>query len=201
MWVRVDHTCYCYWSRFLFSRAFGRVALLCLAGSGCTLSDDKVPEPPAVLTAELPPAVPADPVATPDPSLDAKPPSPAPKKHAAVPRPKPRKGAPDLREAVAEPAPVRDRQSGIQPEQLIGLSPPAVEKLIGSPAEVRDDQLSREWVYTGPGCNFRLFFYPDLNAASFHALKYGGSDNNGEMLAASNACVRGILTARANAAH
>jgi hypothetical protein len=201
MWVRFDHAYYCYWSRFLFSRVPGHVALLCLVGSGCTLLDDKVPEPPAVLTAELPPAVPADPVATIDTSPDVKPPSPAPKKHAAVPRPKPRKAAPDLREALAEPALARDKQSGIQPEQLIGLSPPAVEKLIGSPAEVRDDQLSREWVYTGPGCNFRIFFYPDLNAASFHALKYGGSDNNGEMLAASNACVRGILTARANAAH
>jgi hypothetical protein len=88
----------------------------------------------------------------------------------------------------------------LDPDQLIGLSPEGVQKLMGAPSRVKDDHLSREWVYSAPGCNFRVFFYPNLNAAAFHVLKYGGTDNNGGALVASNACVRRILTARTNAA-
>jgi len=112
------------------------------------------------------------------------------------PRPRPHKPR-ESREPVAHAA--AEKQPALDPHALIGKSPADVEKLMGTPARVRDDQLSREWVYTGPGCNFRVFFYPNLNAASFRALKYGISDSNGGSLASSDACVRRILTARANA--
>ncbi len=75
-----------------------------------------------------------------------------------------------------------------------------MQKLLGRPSRVQDDKLSREWVYASPGCNFRVFFYPNLNAAAFRVLKYSGNDDNGGRLTASNACVRRILMARANAA-
>jgi len=152
-----------------------------LAMSGCmTLGDTEppavTPAPPVgdVQTASLEPAVP--PVS-----------------------PKPR-----MRRAWHEtphesPAPPQAKLAAIDPDRLIGMSPSDVRKLMGMPSQVRDDHLSREWVYASPGCNFRVFFYPNLNAAAFRALKYGGSDGNGAVLAVSDACVRKILTARANA--
>lgn len=113
---------------------------------------------------------------------------------------KPRKQPREVREAPAESHPAREKIAAIDPDQLIGKSPDDVKKLMGAPTKIRDDHLSREWVYASPGCNFRVFFYPNLNAASFRALKYGGSDSNGGLLAVSNVCVRKILTAKANAA-
>ena len=154
---------------------------------GCmTLGDDV--QPPAVPTlppAEVRPAIAPAPPAVPPAALVARAPVPT-SRPARVPRPAP------------PPRPARERV--IDPENLIGLDPAAVHRLLGAPARVQDDKLSREWVYAAPGCNFRVFFYPNLNAASFRVLKYGGNDDNGERLAVSNACVRRILTARTNAA-
>jgi hypothetical protein len=172
-------------------RAPGGATLLCLAASGCmTLGDNSFPpapsEPPEpeVQTSLLPPV-----------------PMPAVPASAMVsPRPRPRKPR-EAHAAVREPAAraSAEKQAALDPDALIGKSPADVRKLMGTPARVKDDQLSREWVYTRPGCNFRVFFYPNLNAASFRALKYGISDSNGGSLASSDACVRRILTARANA--
>lgn len=169
-------------------RAHGFAILICLAASGCMTLGDQVP----------PPTVPSD-----TPPMEAKPASLMTMEPAVPAHPRPRKPTHEVREpepshhdrpvAAAKPA------AAFNPDKLIGLTPSDVEKLIGSPSQVKDDHLSREWVYSGSGCNFRVFFYPNLNAASFRALKYGGSDSNGGMLAASNACVRRILTARANA--
>jgi hypothetical protein len=120
--------------------------------------------------------------------------------HGTVPESHASRDKPAEKQAAEKPAAPEKPVAAINPDQLIGLNPAGVEKLMGTPSKVKDDHLSREWVYAAPGCNFRVFFYPNLNAASFRALKYGGSDNNGGTLAASNACVRRILTARANAA-
>jgi len=140
-----------------------------------------------------PPAVPAD-----QPTIDAEQASLMLSEEPAVPyKAKPRK---QPREALVESHTAREKAVAIDPDQLIGKSPDYVKKLMGAPTKIRDDHLSREWVYASSGCNFRVFFYPNLNAASFRALKYGGSDNNGGLLAVSNVCVRKILTARANAA-
>lgn len=176
----------CAQTRFWRVRRIGKGATsalaFCLAVSGCmTLGDTTTPPdvtaaPPVgdVQTATLEPALPAVP-----------------------PKPRARRM---WREAAHEPAPpTRDKVVTINPDSLIGMSPSDVRKLMGMPTQVRDDHLSREWVYASPGCNFRVFFYPNLNAASFRALKYGGSDGNGAVLAVSDACVRKILTARANA--
>lgn len=159
------------------------VALAALL-SGCMTAGDVTPPPPASA---------APPVAPPDAAPDLKPAS-----MAMTPRPRPK---PVQREARVqpEPKPVREKPV-IDPNSLIGLDPPAVQKLMGAPSRVKDDHLSREWVYASQGCNFRVFFYPNLNAASFRVLKYSGSDGNGERLAVSDACVRRILTARNNAA-
>lgn len=95
--------------------------------------------------------------------------------------------------------PLRDKVAPIDPDQLIGMEPGAVRKLLGAPMQVRNDQLSREWVYATDRCSFRVFFYPNLNAASFRVLKYGSSGGNGELIDVSDVCIRHILMARKNA--
>ena len=83
-------------------------------------------------------------------------------------------------------------------DSLIGLDPPAVAKLLGPPSTVAKGEPSLVWTYIATGCTFRVFFYPDLKTASFHALKYGGFDGNGEQIGLSQTCIRNILTARVN---
>lgn len=172
-------------------RAPGFALLLCLPATGCmTLGDDAAPpEPPAQLTPAPEPQVQAS--RLPPVSLPAVPAS-------TPPRPKPRKPR-GAREPALRAGVTASEKGPVDPDQLIGKSPADVQKLMGSPARIKDDRLSREWVYSAPGCNFRVFFYPNLNAAAFRALKYGISDGHGEALESSNACVRRILTARANA--
>lgn len=173
--------------RWRFS-APASVALLCLAVSGCMTLGDKTQPPPAV-PAELPPTIDAEPASLmmPEPAVPTRKPA-----HKA-------RVAPETHAAREKPPAPEKQATAIDPDQLIGLSPSGVQKLMGSPAQVKDDHLSQEWVYSTSGCNFRVFFYPNLNAASFRALKYGSTDSNGATLAVSNVCVRKILTARANA--
>lgn len=97
-------------------------------------------------------------------------------------------------------APSQDKAAAIDPDRLIGMDPSEVRKLLGTPARTRNDQLPREWIYGTGRCSFRVFFYPNLNAASFRVLKYGSIDGNGELIDASDVCIRHILMARKNAA-
>jgi hypothetical protein len=90
------------------------------------------------------------------------------------------------------------KTAAIDPNSLIGLDPPAVAKLLGPPSTVAKGEPSLVWTYIATGCTFRVFFYPDLKTASFHALKYGGFDGNGEQIGLSQTCIRNILTARVN---
>lgn len=93
----------------------------------------------------------------------------------------------------------QDKAAAIDPDTLIGMGPGEVRKLLGTPAQTRNDQLPREWIYGTGRCSFRVFFYPNLNTASFRVLKYGSSDGNGELIDISDVCIRHILTARKNA--
>jgi hypothetical protein len=93
----------------------------------------------------------------------------------------------------------REKPSPVDPDHLIGLAPGAVRQLLGPPARVEYSDLSREWVYASSGCSFRLFFYPNLNTASFRVLKYGGNHGNGELMDVSDVCIRHILMAKKNA--
>jgi hypothetical protein len=116
-----------------------------------------------------------------------------------VPASRPRK----TRRAAQETADIRNPRKKltiIDPGQLIGLEPGAVQKLLGAPAQVRNDEFAREWVYAASGCSFRVFFYPNIKTASFRALKYGSDDGNGELIDTSDLCIRHILTARNDAA-
>jgi hypothetical protein len=172
------------WNRRGFYSRAANVGLVAVTLSGCMTLGDSTPPPfdpvPATV-AELPPAVAIQPV----------PPPPAPRPRRVSREAKP---VPELRA-------LRDKLVLIDPDKLIGMDTRGVQKLLGTPARVKNDDMSREWVYASPGCSFRVFFYPNLNSASFRVLKYGGSGDNGELLDVSDVCVRRILTAKSNAEH
>jgi hypothetical protein len=166
--------------RTFYSQA-AAVGLVAITLSGCmTLGDNPTPpvEPAPAPVAELAPAVVPQPAPTP---------APRPKRIARETKP-----IPELRA-------LRDKLVLIDPHSLIGMDTKGVQKLLGTPAQVRNDDLSREWVYASPGCSFRVFFYPNLNSASFRVLKYGSNGDSGELLDVSDVCVRRILTAKSNA--
>lgn len=135
---------------------------------------EPVPPPPAVALDVLPP----------------EPPAPKPE-----PKPLPKKAS---RQPRAEPAVHAERRT-IDPKTLIGLSQAGVRGLLGDPKLVRTDHLSLTWVYQAPGCSMHVVFYPSLEDASFHVLKLGGSNNDGNSRGVSDACVNRILVARSNA--
>lgn len=110
-----------------------------------------------------------------------------------LPKPKP-----PARE-TAKPEKPPEKLAEVDPNTLIGLDPPTVEKLLGSPTRVSKSDISLIWTFSAPSCSFQIFFYPDLKTSAFHALKYGGVDGNGSQLAMSELCIRGILTAKTNA--
>ena len=169
-------------SRIFHNRAAGMGLVAAATLGGCmTLGSTPPPpdEPAPAPVAELPSPVTVQPA----------PPTPAPRPRRVARESKP---APELRT-------LHDKLVLIDPDRLIGMDTQAVRKLLGTPVRVKNDDLSREWVYASPGCSFRVFFYPNLNSASFRVLKYGGSDNNGELLDVSDVCVRRILTAKSNA--
>lgn len=87
-----------------------------------------------------------------------------------------------------------EKVASLDPKNLIGLQPAAVERLLGSPSNVSSKDPSLVWTYAGQGCSFQVFFYPDLKTATFHALKY--SSTAGEQ--ADNACIRNILMVKSN---
>ncbi len=107
----------------------------------------------------------------------------------APPPPKPRRVIRETRD-VKEP----EKVASIDPKNLIGLQPAAVEKLLGTPSAISSNDPSLVWTYAGQGCSFRVFFYPDLKTATFHALKYASTANE----QADTSCIRSILTVKNN---
>jgi hypothetical protein len=162
-----------------------QTAVLAIAASsllgGCAVLHDwfhheKAPPPPVI----------AAPIETP-------PPAPT-----QVPKPKPvlhEAARPEKPEKVDKP----ERVAEVDPNSLIGLDPPTVEKVLGTPSKISKSNISLVWTFSAPNCSFQIFFYPDLKTSAFHALKYGGVDGNGAQLAMSELCIRGILTAKTNA--
>ncbi|GAA0568939.1 hypothetical protein [Rhizomicrobium electricum] len=103
---------------------------------------------------------------------------------------RPKRAAARENREVREP----ERVAALDPKSLIGLTPAAVEKLLGAPSAVLRSDPSLVWTYSGQGCSVQIVFYPDLKTASYHALKY----NSTAGAEADNTCVRNILTVRSN---
>jgi len=155
--------------------------------SGCTPMPGRPAHP-----ASLPP-MPADVLPASSPLAEPAVPAVARRLPAPVtPSPRPARAPRESRPAPAAVA-------ALDPGRLIGLDPSEVRTLLGAPARIHDDKLAREWIYAAPGCSFRVFFYPNLNAAKLHVLKYSSTDESGARLAPSHACVRRILTGRNDA--
>jgi len=112
--------------------------------------------------------------------------------HAAVPN---LKKTPSHEARAVEPSPA-EKVSSIDPQSLLGLAPEDVQKRLGAPKRMENSALSRKWTYAAPGCSFSIFFYPNVNSTSFHALKYSGEKSNGARTDSSDACVRRILAGR-----
>ena len=97
----------------------------------------------------------------------------------------------------AEPPPVTQVAS-IDPHSLVGLTAPAVTKLLGAPARTATEQMSQIWTYGGEGCVLKVYFYPDLKTAAFHVLKYSVDGADGKPLADAAPCLRQIQSARSD---
>jgi len=119
--------------------------------------------------------------------------------------------APRAREAVhrarpavrrSEPAPAPADQpapaqvASIDPQSLVGLTEPAVTRLLGAPGQTTKDQMSLVWSYGGEGCVLKVYFYPDLKTAAFHVLKYSVTGADGKPLIDAAPCLRQIQSAR-----
>jgi hypothetical protein len=171
-------------------RASG-IGLLFLELGGCMTLGAHAPRPDAAVSASLQadsaplPTVNA-PVSAVNVSAPAQP---------AKPAPRVKKTQRERRTAEVP----HEKTSPVDPDRLIGLAPGDVRHLLGPPARVEYSDLSREWIYASGGCSFRVFFYPNLNTASFRVLKYGGNDGNGELMDVSDVCIRHILMAKKNA--
>lgn len=165
---------------------FAAAATMALALEGCMTLGESVPPPPG----STPP---------PEIALNA-PPQETP---APIPEPKPVPKKPP-RPIRAEPAPRAEPEAhAAQPamdlKTLIGLDQARVRAILGPPQRVKSDHLSLTWIYKAPQCSAQVIFYPSLEDASFHVLKFAGSNKDGRPLDVSDACVSHILVARSNA--
>jgi hypothetical protein len=129
----------------------------------------------------------------PPPPLIATPVTPPPPVPVQVPKPKP------VTHETPTPPEKPEKLAEVDPTSLIGLDPPTVEKLLGTPTKISKSEISLVWTFSAPSCSFQIFFYPDVKTSALHALKYGGVDGNGAQMATSETCIRGILTAKTNA--
>jgi hypothetical protein len=86
--------------------------------------------------------------------------------------------------------------AAIEPRALIGKEPSAVEKLLGSPADVSQKDVSLIWTYGSPDCAFQVYFYPDIKTSMFHALQYAATTHDGGKVDLTQGCIQRLLIAR-----
>lgn len=81
-----------------------------------------------------------------------------------------------MQEAALAPLPVpppRDRlDQSLAPERLVGKSEDDIRRLIGEPANVREEPPAVVWNYSSAGCGLSVFFYMDMASQTFRALTY-----------------------------
>ena len=118
---------------------------------------------------------------------------PTPRAREAVHRPRP---GPRRSEPAPTPADLPAQVASIDPQSLVGLTAPAVTRLLGAPGNTAKDQMSLVWTYGGEGCVLKVYFYPDLKTAAFHVLKYSVAGADGKPLIDAAPCLRQIQSAR-----
>jgi hypothetical protein len=79
------------------------------------------------------------------------------------------------------------------PTLLVGLEPPAVDRMLGRPAGTSTDATTVEWIYGTPSCSLSIFFYPDVTTGTLRALKYNVTNRQ-----AAGGCVYFPMMARSD---
>jgi hypothetical protein len=120
------------------------------------------------------------------------------KSHARAVLPKPKRKQELASSSTHEQEVSPQKVASIDPDGLIGLDPPSVEKMLGTPTNIDRGDPSIIWTYAGASCAFKVVFYPDIKTTTFRALKYFMSDNSGGSSDSSQPCIRNILTVRNN---
>jgi hypothetical protein len=85
----------------------------------------------------------------------------------------------------------------LDPNTLVGLSPDAIDRILGSPTGVRAEAMMVEWTYARPSCSLIVFFYPDIVTGTLRALNYTLADMNGRA-GANRVCVDFLMMARSD---
>jgi hypothetical protein len=98
---------------------------------------------------------------------------------------------------VARAAPKKSdgKSAGFDPSSLVGLAPPAIDRILGRPAGMRAEATSVEWSYIGQDCSLTIFFYPDIATGTLRVLKYKVANTKG-WAGGSRACVNFLMMAR-----
>jgi hypothetical protein len=78
------------------------------------------------------------------------------------------------------------------PDHLVGLSEADAIRLLGAPKTRAETPPSRVWTYSSPGCDLRLFFYPEIGGTSYRTLTYEIDDRDPTDSNRRN-CVGGLL--------
>jgi hypothetical protein len=86
--------------------------------------------------------------------------------------------------------------AAIEPRALIGKEPSAVEKLLGSPSDISQKDVSLIWTYGSPDCAFQVYFYPDIKTSMFHALQYAATRHDGGKIDLAQGCIQRLLIVR-----
>jgi len=79
----------------------------------------------------------------------------------------------------AVPKKSESKTAGLDLGTLVGLAPPAVDRILGRPAGIRTEAMSVEWTYIARNCSLNIFFYPDIATGALRALRYNVTDRAG----------------------
>ena len=95
--------------------------------------------------------------------------------------------------AHALPQKPAGKAAKFDPGLVVGLEPPAVDRMLGRPAGTRTDATTVEWTYGTASCSLSIYFYPDVTTGTLRALKYNVT--NGQ---AGRGCVHFPIMARSD---
>jgi hypothetical protein len=112
---------------------------------------------------------------------------------------------PAARRRIARPrtranpiAPPQTASSSMAPAELVGFEFASVLRVLRKPDSVQKNALSIVWVYSDSGCRLDLFFYPDIETAKFHLLKYELRKLEGEKAVDNSACMQQFMATRSD---
>jgi hypothetical protein len=91
--------------------------------------------------------------------------------------------------------------TNLDPSTLVGLAPPAIDRILGKPSGTRTEAMAVQWTYNGvgngAGCWLEIFFYPDIVNGDLRALKYSIANKKGEAGGGGN-CAGSLMMARSD---